>query len=492
LKKRLLRALTLALLLLFLVLTFETLRFHSRQLGVQPVPERALSPAESQARVERLQKAIGFRTISSSDPAKIDRAQFDAFHAFLAQAFPRFHQATTREQVGESSLLFTWKGSQPGERPILLMAHQDVVPVEPGTEGAWKFPPFEGHVDDDGYLWGRGTLDDKAALLALLESAEQLLAEGFVPRRTIYFGFGADEEIDGADGAIRFAQLFAARGVKLAWVLDEGLPLTEGIVPGVNAKVASIGIAEKGSLSLELRAEADGGHSSMPPPTTAVGRIARAVERLETQPFAPRLDGVAASTFDYLGPELPLVRRVALANRWLFGRLLIAQLAKSPTTAALLHTTTAATMLSGGVKENVLPQRATAVVNFRILPGDSIASVLAHVRATVDDASLAVTPLASLRSEPSPVARLDGPGFRLLHETVREIFPGAIVAPGLVLGATDSRHLAPVADTYRFLPWLFHADDPARVHGTNERISIANYQQGIRFFAQLLKNANGL
>jgi len=437
LTKRLLRALGLAIALLVAVLAFHTLRFRSRQLAVDPVPER---PLPGKAMVERLQKAITFRTISSADPAQVDRAQFDAFHAFLAQSFPRFHQATTREVIGQSSLLYTWKGSQPDERPILLMAHQDVVPVEPGSEGAWKYPPFDGRLED-GYLWGRGTLDDKAALLALLESAELLATEGFVP--------------------------------------------------GVQTPVASIGIAEKGALSVELRAEGAGGHSSMPPPTTAVGQIARAVSLLEAHPFAPRLDGVAESTFDYLGPELPLAQRVALANRWLLGRLLVAQLGKSATTAALLHTTTAATMLSGGVKDNVLPQHATAVVNFRILPGDSVASVLAHVRTTIDDPGVTATPLPSLRGDPSPVARLDGPGFQLLHETVRQIFPGAIVAPGLVLGATDSRHLAPVADdTYRFLPWLFHADDPARVHGTNERISVANYEQGIRFFIQLLKNAN--
>ena len=485
--KRLLRALGLAIALLVAVLAFHTLRFRSRQLAVDPVPER---PLPGKAMVERLQKAITFRTISSADPAQVDRAQFDAFHAFLAQSFPRFHQATTREVIGQSSLLYTWKGSQPDERPILLMAHQDVVPVEPGSEGAWKYPPFDGRLED-GYLWGRGTLDDKAALLALLESAELLATEGFVPKRTIYFGFGADEEIDGEDGAQKLAKLFASRGIRLAWVLDEGLPLTQGIVPGVQTPVASIGIAEKGALSVELRAEGAGGHSSMPPPTTAVGQIARAVSLLEAHPFAPRLDGVAESTFDYLGPELPLAQRVALANRWLLGRLLVAQLGKSATTAALLHTTTAATMLSGGVKDNVLPQHATAVVNFRILPGDSVASVLAHVRTTIDDPGVTATPLPSLRGDPSPVARLDGPGFQLLHETVRQIFPGAIVAPGLVLGATDSRHLAPVADdTYRFLPWLFHADDPARVHGTNERISVANYEQGIRFFIQLLKNAN--
>ncbi len=310
----------------------------------------------------------------------------------------------------------------------------------------------------------------------------------FQPRQTIFLAFGHDEEIGGQAGARQIAKLLASRQTHLEYVLDEGLAVTHGIVPGLREKAALIGIAEKGFMSVELAALAPGGHSSMPPPTTAVGMIARAVHSLEDHPMAASLDGPAALLFDRLGPEMPFLTKIAIANQWLLGRLIIRQLAASDATNALVRTTTAATMIEGGIKENVLPARARAVVNFRIKPGDTIDKVLAHVKRTIADPRVTVTILnpASARSA-SPVASTTSDAYRTIEQTIRQIFPGALVAPSLVLGATDSREYEHIADdVYRFLPTLIGPDDTKRIHGTDERITVESYQNCVRFYSQLL------
>jgi carboxypeptidase PM20D1 len=369
------------------------------------------------------------------------------------------------------------------------MGHMDVVPVEAGTERAWSHPPFSGDLAD-GFIWGRGTLDDKCGVMAVFEAVELLLKQGFQPRATVYLAFGHDEEIGGEGGAGRIVEVLALRKIRLKYVLDEGLAITQGIVPGLEKPAALVGIAEKGSASIELSAEAVGGHSSMPPEQTAVGIVAAAVRVLERNPMTASLDGPAALLFDRLGPEMPFLTRLAIANRWLFGRLIIAELAGSPATNALVRTTTAATIFEGGVKENVLPARARAVVNFRIKPGDTIDGVLAHVRKTVADSRVTIKLLdpAGARSA-SAVSRTTSAGFRTIERTIRQVSPGTLVAPSLVLGATDSRKFEVVADdVYRFLPYVLGPDDTRRVHGIDERISVESYRDCVRFYAQLLKN----
>jgi carboxypeptidase PM20D1 len=365
----------------------------------------------------------------------------------------------------------------------------DVVPVEPGTESAWTHPPFAGDLAD-GFIWGRGALDDKSGVLALLEAAELLLNQGFQPRQTVYLAFGHDEEIGGTSGAVRIAATLKSRSVRLEYVLDEGLAVTEGIVPGLKPPAALIGIAEKGFASIELEATAAGGHSSMPPPSTAVGIVAAAVHRLEAHQMPASLDGPAALLFDSLGPDMPFLTRLAIANRWLLEGMIIGKLTGSEATNALVRTTTAATIIEGGVKDNVLPAHARAVVNFRIKPGDSIEGVLAHVKAMVADSRVTIRLLDPEGArDASPVSSTTSEGFIAISQTIRQVFPGTLVAPSLVLGATDSRNYEQLAtDVYRFLPYTIGPDDTSRIHGTNERISIESYRNCVRFYTQLLKN----
>jgi carboxypeptidase PM20D1 len=471
---------------LAVVLVVNALRFTSRQIPVEPAPAMSLDADVA----TRLAAAIRFHTVSHQDPAAFDGAPFLAFHRYLAETFPGVHRTLAREVVAGYSLLLTWQGQDRSLPPLLLLGHQDVVPVDPTTASAWTHPPFAGEIAD-GYVWGRGAMDDKASVLGLLEAVERLLAGGFRPRRTVYLAFGHDEEVGGARGALAIAALLGERRIAPSFVLDEGLAVTEGIVTDVPAPVALIGIAEKGYLSVELTVQAEGGHSSTPPPETAVGILAAAIQRLERQQVPAAIAGPARRLFEFLGPEMGFTNRLALANLWLFAPVVTGRLAGSPATNALIRTTTAPTMLEGSVKENVLPARARAVVNFRILPGDSVAGVLAHVQTTVADARVLAAPLTVTLSEPSPESSVTSPGFLAIERTIRQVFPGSIVAPSLVLGGTDARHYAKLSpDVYRFLPFHIRPDDIRRLHGIDERMAVDDYAAAVRFYAQLIRNAD--
>ncbi|HEX4955103.1 MAG TPA: M20 family peptidase [Thermoanaerobaculia bacterium] len=482
---RRLRWLLLALLVLLTVLAVRTASFRSRQPEVAPAPAWAVDPGA----LPRLQQALRVATVSYDDPSRIDARAFTDFVALLAASYPRVHASLELAQPGGESLLFTWKGRRPELPPALLAAHFDVVPIEPGTEASWTHPPFAGTVAD-GFVWGRGTLDDKGSVLGILEAVEALVGEGFQPERTLYLAFGHDEERGGEQGAAKIAEHLKAQGSRLEMVLDEGGAVGEGI--GVLPQTSAyLGIAEKGYLTLELSAEDDGGHSSMPPAQTAVGLVATAVARLEADPFPLHLDQPVREMLAFLGPEMGLGRRLIFANLWLFAPLVKRTMAERPSTAAALRTTTAATVISGGVKENVLPTRARALVNFRIRPGETTVSVEARVRRVVGDPRVKIAAAPGSPSEPSPVSRTDSAAFQRLHRTVREVFPGAVAAPYVLMGAADARYYTGLCDNvYRFLPIRVTGEDLARFHNVNERISVAGFEGGIRFYRQLILNLN--
>jgi carboxypeptidase PM20D1 len=450
------------------------------------VPPIALDEAGA---VDRMAGALRIPTVSYGEPEKNDPAQLDAFAGYLRRSFPRAHAALTREQVGKS-LLFTWTGQDPVAAPLLLLAHMDVVPIEPGTEQKWTHPPFGGVVAD-GAIWGRGARDDKSSVVALLESAEWLLAQGFRPTRTVYLAFGHDEEIGGVDGAQKIAALLRARGVTNADLLDEGSAvLTGGIVPGVRRPVAAIMTAEKGYFTVKMTTRAEGGHSSRPPPVTAVSRLARAVARVQQNPLPTRLVSPVTDMFDRLAPEMPLANRLVLANRWLFSPLIRRQLAANQTSNTLVRTTTATTVFQAGIKDNVLPSEAMALVNFRLLPGDTMAGVLTHLRQVIADDGVELAEYGGFGQEATAVSSIDNEAFRLLERTVREIFPDAVVSTGLVTGATDARNYAGVyANRYNFSPSAITPEDLPTIHGTDERIGVGNYLGMVRFYVQLLRNA---
>ena len=373
------------LLVLVAVATIRTIRFvpsHSEAVAIAPLPVKNDSML-----AEHLAGAIRIRTVSYQDSAP-RRAALTALHAYLASIFPRTHATLAHEVVGDASLLFKWAGTDTTLEPIVMMAHLDVVPVEPGSERDWTHPPFSGDIAD-GFIWGRGSLDDKIGVLSELEAVEALVAEGVRPRRTVYLAFGDDEEVLGR-GATDIVALLRARGVHPLVAIDEGSAVVRGVIPGTSRPVGLIGIAEKGFASVELTVQGTGGHSSMPPDQTAVGVLAHAIDQLETHPMPARLNDASAGMFDRVGRDLALPQRIVMANLWLTRPLLLRMLSRSPTTNAAIRTTTAPTVIQGSPKDNVLPIRARAIVNFRIIPGETPETVLQHVRTTVDDPRVAI------------------------------------------------------------------------------------------------------
>lgn len=465
----------------------KTLLMPSRQLAVASV---APVTVDVTAAAGRLGAAVRLKTVASRDDVDANAAEFTALHALLQASFPKAHAVLQREVIGSYGLVYTWLGTDAKASGIGLMAHQDVVPIAPGTEGDWQQPPFSGAVKD-GFVWGRGAWDDKGNLMSMMEAVELLAAADFKPRQTIHLIFGQDEEVGGRRGAQQIATLFKERGIRLQFVLDEGLLITDGLLPGLGRPAALIGVAEKGYMSLMLSASAAPGHASMPPPqagSSAIGMMSAALARLDDRQMPAAVKGLSREMFETIAPEMSGANRVLLSNLWLFKPLVEQQLAKGASTNAMLRTTTALTIVNAGNADNVLPGRANATVNFRILPGDTSDAVIAHVTETVKNPAITLEKVPGF-SEASKVAATDSPGFQLISKTLRQLHPDVIVAPGLMVAATDSRHFDGVADNiYKFSPVRAKPEDLKRFHGTNERISTANYVELIQFYHQLIGN----
>jgi carboxypeptidase PM20D1 len=463
-----------------------TARYVPRELSV-PAAEDVAIPSGA---AERLASAIRIRTISAEDETAFNAAAFADLHGYLQSAFPLVHSHLRREAVAKHSLLYTWPGSDPTLKPILLVGHMDVVPVEPGTEDEWQQEPFGGRISD-GYVWGRGAIDNKSTVLGTLEAVEMLLGDGFRPTRTVYLAYGHDEEVGGTNGARAIAALLESRGVALEMVLDEGGVIGDGVLPGVTAPVALVGIAEKGFVTLELSARVPGGHSSLPPRQGAVGIVSAAIAKLDENPMPARLEGPTQELFNRIGPRFPMAQRAAFANLWLTRPLVTRQLESRPATNAMVRTTTAPTLFLAGTKDNVLPSFAKAVINFRILPGDSIASVVEHVQRVIGDDRVEIKVAGRFSAESSAVSSTTSTAFLSLERSIRSIAPDVVVAPYLVVVVTDARHYSNLsANILRFLPLRLSSRDLERMHGVNERIGIAEYESAIRTYRQIIIDAS--
>ena len=468
------------------VLLFNTLRLPNHQLAaVPPAPALALAPDSALA---HLAGALRIATISRTVYAETDTLPFDQFSTYLQRTFPLVHQRLKFQAVNHYGRLYEWAGTDPSLKPLLLLAHQDVVPVLPGTEAQWARLSFAGQAAG-GYLYGRGALDDKLNLIGQLEAVEYLLRTGYRPRRTVLLAFGHDEETQGRRGAAALAAVLRRTHPQLEMVLDEGGLIKADGVAGLAQPVALVGVSEKGYLSLELSATGAGGHSSMPPALTSVGRVAAAVARLEAQPFPARLNGGVSGLLAYLAPAAPFGKRLVFANQWLFGPLIKNVLAAAPSTNATLRTTTAPTIMRGGDKDNVLPIGATATVNFRLLPGDSVSAVIQRVREIIADPEIQVKTVGEGRAA-SPVSGTDNAAFAALHRTIKSVFPQVLVAPYVVVGATDARAYASLCPqaTYRFMPVLLDQAAIESLHGTNERLATAAYPPVVQFYVALIRN----
>jgi carboxypeptidase PM20D1 len=434
---------------------------------------------------QHLAAAIAFRTVSHQDASENDPTEWGRFHAWLVDTYPAAHAAMTREVVAGHTLVYTWPGSDPARQPIVLLAHHDVVPVTAGTEPDWRHPPFDGVIADRA-VWGRGAVDDKGSLVALFEAVEALAAAGFQPGRTVIIVSGHDEEAGGS-GAAAAAKLLESRNLRAEFVLDEGLLVVEDF-PLIGRPVALVGIAEKGYGTLRITAPAKGGHSSTPPPETGVEVLARALLAITSNPFPMRFEGPAADMVRTLAPVANPAVKLAVANEWLSGPLLVRQIAATPAGAASLHTTIAPTMLRGSPKENVLPQDAAAWINYRIAPGHSAAGVLQHATQATRGLDVKVE-WVQPPYDPSPVSSITSDAYRILAAAASD--GGKLpVAPGLVNATTDSRYFTTIADdVYRFQPVVASLSEIEMIHGTNEHLTTDNLRRMIEFYAQVIATA---
>ena len=454
----------------------------SASLSAVPLPA---VPLDIAAMSDRLSQGIQVVTISHLPAEPDDEQAIVRLHEVLRRSFPAVFAQLKVETFPGGSLLMTWAGSDASLRPIMLTAHQDVVPVSPGTETDWSQPPFSGAIHD-GFIWGRGTLDDKSSLFGLMETIDFMLRQGVQPRRGIILAFGHNEEVGGS-GAKAMALELQTRGVRLEYLLDEGGVVTEQIVGGVKPAAAMIGVTEKGFVSVQLTSEDPGGHSSMPGVTTNIGRLARAIHRIEENPEPLRIGPTMEASLKSLAPGMGFTSQLAIANLWLFSPLVARSIGSTNSGRASLHTTRAATVFNAGIKDNVLPGRATATINLRLIAGDSVAHAIERLAAVIDDPAVKITPNLEVAKEPAPESDPEAPSFKQVAATVREIFPDALVAPYTTVGATDSVAYKQLTDNiYRFLPIRWRPEDQSRFHGSNERIAVDAYADLVRFYIQLV------
>ena len=432
---------------------------------------------------EHLAASIRCKTIPLDEKGTPDPQAFQQLHQMLESTYPLVHQKLKRECVNDFSLLYTWLGTRPELEPVMVMAHQDVVSADP-TE--WTHPPFDG-VITDGLIWGRGTLDIKNQLIAIMEAAEALLQQGFRPERTILFGMGHDEETGGVNGSKIVGQLLKERGVHLAGIVDEGGGISAGLAPGIRGPVALIGVSEKGYLTVEFTVHSAPGHSSTPPTQTAIGILARALARLEAHPMPVHLRRLRP-LYHGIGKAAPLYIQVAFANVWLFGLLLKRWLVANPEMNASMRTTTALTIIQGGVEDNTIPAEAKAFVNFRLLPGDTIADVLWHIKKTIKDDRVKVKPVEGKFNEALPTSSNSSQAYKSLRTVIRQIFDNPPVTPYVMLGGTDCMHFVPVCDDiYRFTSLVMDESFRGLEHGIDERIPVEGMAKMVKFYAQLMQ-----
>ncbi|MGH1563261.1 M20/M25/M40 family metallo-hydrolase [Mumia sp. DW29H23] len=430
---------------------------------------------------EHLSALIRCRTVSSRDADEVDQAEFERFRRTFADLYPRLHAETELTRIG-GGLLYRWRGRSDA-RPIVLMAHYDVVPV---VVEDWSRDPFGGEIAD-GAVHGRGALDDKGHLVAVAEAVESLLAEGFVPAHDVYLSFGDTEEISG-ETAKAIAAHLTSEGVVPWLVNDEGGAVVQGAFPGVKPQTAMIGVSEKGVLDVLLETTDAGGHASTPTRRGATARLARAIVRIDDHPFPARLSRPIVEMLAAIAPHTPPPLRQVLANADRVNKPLAQVLSKvGAETNAIVRTTTTTTQLSGSPGANVIASRAWANVNIRIAVGETVTSVIERLRSVIGDDSVAVSVREG--SDPAPVSRTDNEAFALLCTAVAETYPDAVVVPYVQTGATDSRHFAVSSDSvYRFSPFTMTKEQRASIHTSDELLHVEDLERGIAFFRTLVRS----
>lgn len=480
----------LTILLIFLILLvfltafllFRTLRLHKLDKAVETIKKPEINKSTI---ASHLAEAIRCKTVSRDNEQDNDYSAWLELHRVLKINYPLLHKVLRKKEINQYSLLYTWPGRDRSLEPLLFAAHLDVVPIDPLTEKQWQHPPFAGIIDQE-FVWGRGALDMKNHLITLMEAVEFLLKTGYSPKRTIYLAFGHDEEIYGRQGARQIAQWLEKQGVHLGAVLDEGGSISGDIIKGAPAPVAVVCTGEKGFLTLDLSASGTPGHSSAPPRQTAITIIARALALIADYPMPAHLQAILP-LLEKIAVQLPLSWQIMIANPWLFKGLLIRKLEKDQLLNAQIRTTSAATVISGGVKDNILPAETKAKVNFRLLPGDSVDKIVKYVKKIIADERVEIKMEKENGWNASHYSSIHHPSYFTLELAIKQVFEDIPVAPSIFRGATDARHYERICrQVFRFTPLVTSTDDASRVHGINERVRIDDLEKMAVFFVRLL------
>ncbi len=461
-----------------------------------PKKEDYGTPSDEHVDAERCQahlsKAISIPTISYPDKANIDFTQFEKFHAFLEETFPLIHKNLTKEVIQEASLIYRWKGTRDDLEPIALLAHQDVVPISEGTEQDWEHAPFSGYNDGE-FIWGRGALDMKNHLIAVMDAVETLLEEGFQPERDVYLLFGQDEEVVASEdgGAKNIMRTLKDRGIHLDSVLDEGGAIIPVNIKGIinNKELVGVGVAEKGYTDFEITVNAKGGHSSQPPVHSGLGELANVIKDLEGHQFKAELLPFVKELFSNIGRSCTYPARLLMCNLNFLHPLLKFGMTKIPFTACLVRTTTAVTMAQGSPAANVLPQKSSITVNFRQMPGTTVQDVEKHIRKVCKNKDIEVKVLKA--KEASRFSPTDSRAFKIIKELCVQENKDSIVAPYLVMSGTDACYYEPICENiYRYAPYKVSVALLRCTHGTNERIPVDAVAPGVAFFKRYIRKAS--
>ncbi len=465
----------------------------------------------SEKSIKRFVGGIRIPTVSNEVYENTDFQPFDDFKAYLPKVYPEIYKNMDTLTVNEYGLVFHWKGKTQDRKPILFLSHYDVVPVigyDPAqnapvdtiyqvndnaisridsVQTKWDYSPFSGAVVN-GRIYGRGTLDMKGMLFSLFEAADQLIGEGFQPEQDIWFAFGHDEEVSGRQGAVHIADYFKQRGITFDAVYDEGgiIAAPGSAMESIKKPMALVGIGEKGFLTLRIKVFGLGGHSSMPPAKSSLVYAAEIIEKLNDNQLPPKIISPIASFLDNIGGEMNFTSRMAIANQWLLKPLLINTFSKSPSSNALIRTTTAISMAKGSDAPNVLTSVSEVTINFRILPGETVNDIVNHVNKLCEGYNVEMEIISS--REPSAISPEDTKGFNVIRKTISQLYPDAIVSSYITIGGTDAYKYQIVSDNiYRFMPLDLNLYEQRSIHNENEHITIENFGKMIWYFKEIMK-----
>lgn len=467
--------------LLLIVLLFNTMTNRpdasSKSGELEQIPGGAIT---------HMSQAIQIKTETPNDAYEFDTTTFLKYRTFIEASYPTIQKQLPRTVIDSFNYIYEWKGTDTSLLPMVLMAHYDVVPVESSAVKLWHAVPYGGEVKQ-GYIWGRGVLDDKSSMIGILEATEQLLKKGFKPKQTILLCFGADEESSG-NGALAMVKYFRSKKQRFDLVVDEGGEISTEDMKDVKRPIASIGVGEKGYVTLILSVQKAGGHSSIPAQSTAIDILSKALYKIREQEMPARLIPSIKSYLTRVGTYSDNYwNKIKLSNLWLFERTVIQDLSEAPNTNALVRTTIVPTIINSGVRDNVIPTNATAYINSRILPGQVQKDVYDFVEKKINDTNIKIEYYHNYSTKPSTTTDINSSAFKRVEKVISTIVKDVIVAPIIMVGATDSRSYRDLSDgVVNFTP----ITNAKGYHGIDERLLVTDYQKIINFYTLLMKGEN--